>query len=115
MAYNLPTHIKGDTFDGVEFTLVLNSAPVDLTNAVIDMDVRKKVNPKSSSLLRISSTTGGIEIGTPATSGIFSIVPQIVDIAAGEYVYDIQIAFPDGEVKTYIAGDWTITQDITHG
>jgi hypothetical protein len=115
MAYNLPTHIKGDTFDGVEFTLILNGSPIDLTDTQIDMDIRKKTMPKGSRLLRISSLDGGMEILSPPASGVFNIAPQIIDIPEGTYVYDIQFSFPNNEVKTYIAGEWTITQDITHG
>jgi len=111
--YNFPTHIKGDTFDGAQFTLSLNGSAIDLTDAIITMDMR--LTPSGVSVKRLTSVgDADITIGTPASDGIFTINNQIIDVDAGKYYYDIQTEFPDGTVKTYIQGIWLIIQDVTY-
>lgn len=112
MSITLPEHKKGDTFNGQQFTLNINGSPADLTGASIRMDLRKvKTGPY---VLRLSTDNGGISILVPV-SGIFQINPQIIDVQAATYFYDIETTFQDGTVKTYIDGTWLISQDVTYG
>lgn len=111
----LPTHYKGDTFEGQQFTVVVNGSALNLANvSVITMDVRKSGNTKL--ILRLSTNVeyGGITV-VDAPNGIFQIDEQIIDIPAEDYVYDIEFTFTNGKKKTYVYGTWTITQDVTHG
>lgn len=110
--YNFPSHIKGDTFDGAAFTLTLNGAAIDLTDSIITMDVRL-VKTGVSAKRFTSVANENITITVPL-EGKFEINNQVVDINAGRYFYDIQIEFPDGTIKTYISGTWTIVQDVTY-
>lgn len=113
VSYNFPNHKKGDTFNGIQFTINVNGSPLNLTGASIAMDLR--LTPTGASVERFSTAVGeGITISTPKTAGIFTLDTQIIDIAAGDYYYDIQITLANSTIKTYIGGRWIIEQDITY-
>lgn len=106
------SHIKGDTFDAVNFEIKKDGVAIDLTGATIKMQLRKNANDVSPALSLTSVSSAGITI-TSATLGQFSINQQIINIEVGNYQYDIQITLASGVVKTYIAGAFNITQEIT--
>jgi len=111
--YNFPSHIKGDTFNGVLFTLELNGVPIDLTNCILTMDLR--LTKAGVSVERFTSVADEhITISSPPTLGTFTFNNQIISVNAGDYFYDIQLVFPDGIIKTYISGRWKIIQDVTY-
>lgn len=102
---------RGDTFDEVAFELKKDGVAVDLTGATIHMQVRKA--PGSPVLLDfISTASAGITI-TDATAGKFKINSTIINLDANGYLYDIQITFSSGEVRTWISGQFTVSNDIT--
>lgn len=109
MYYNFPDHIKGDTWNVTNFTINVNDNPKDLTSATIAM----KIRDRNGILLKSLSTGSGLTI-TDATAGKFKIDAQVLDISIGTHKYDIEITFPDGTVKTWIAGKITIIQDMTY-
>jgi hypothetical protein len=112
-SYNIPSVIKGDNFNGVLFTISVNNVPIDLTGAIITMDLR--LTKLGVSAKRFTSVgNAGITIVAPATDGKFTLNNQVIDITATKYFYDIQIVFADGTVKTYICGRWEIIQDVTY-
>lgn len=106
MTYDFPTHVDGDTFDGVRFTVKANGSPVDLTDATIDM------NMEVLSSIRTFSTSGSqLAIQTPPTDGIFEFSKQIVSVGVfGTFPYEIIFYLRNGDVKTYLKGNWTITR-----
>lgn len=106
------THIKGDTFDEVAFQLKINEEVVDLTGAVIKMQLRKKYSDTTAALSLTSVSSAGITI-TNAATGQFKINAQIIDIEVYNYVYDIQITLASGVVKTYVQGGFNITNEVT--
>lgn len=106
------THIKGDTFNEVPFELKINGVAVNLTGATIKMQLKKNAIDTASALSLTSVGSAGITITTPA-SGLFKINTQVINIEPYPYVYDMQFTFASGEIKTYINGQFTITQDIT--
>ena len=99
MKYDFPTHEKGDTFNGVQFELMINGVEKDLTDVIINMTVNKKV---------FSTVTGELLI-TDALLGKFQFKKQIVTMPPKNYNYEIVFIFPNGDVKTYIEGTWKIT------
>lgn len=110
MALNFQ-NIKGDTFDEVSFELLLNSNPYSLVDAVIRMQLRKEYG--GIVFLSLTSVANaGITI-TNAANGLFKINEQIIDICAFNYIYDIEIEFGDGTVRTYISGNFLIKNDVT--
>ena len=106
------THKKGDTFDEVAFSLKINNVVVNLTGAVIKMQLKKNDDPSVSYLSLTSVASAGITITSP-TAGLFKINSQIIDIEPFNYVYDIQITYASGIVKTYVSGNFNITKDVT--
>jgi hypothetical protein len=110
MSYNF-THIKGDTFDEMPFAILKNAVAVNLTGAIIRMQLRSECG----GLIALSLTSvasAGITI-TNAVGGLFKINKQIINIASGNYAYDLEILFSDGTVKTWLSGEFLIECDIT--
>lgn len=105
-------HIKGDTFDEVAFQLKINDSAVNLTGAVIKMQLRKCYTDTNAALSLTSVSSAGITI-TNASEGRFKINSQIIDIEVYNYVYDIQITLSSGVVKTYVQGGFNITNEVT--
>ena len=104
------THIKGDTFYEVDFEILKNQEAIDLTDAVIRMQVRQ--NYGGAIVLNFTSIDDeGITI-TDAVDGKFKINQRIIDIPAFNYIYDIQFTI-DGVVKTYVSGNFLVTNDVT--
>ena len=91
-------HIKGDTFEAVNF-------------AVIKMQLKKECGGVIA-LNLTSVASAGLTI-TNAAGGLFKINKQIINIPEYNYVYDIEITFSDGTVKTWVEGNFVIKCDIT--
>jgi len=103
--------LRGDTFKEYPFEILINSDPLDLTDAVIKMDVKK--DACGIPLLSLSSVMdNGITI-TDAVSGLFKINEQIINIPAGNYQYDIQITLENGTVNTWVGGLFQVINTIT--
>ena len=106
------THIKGDTFDEVAFSIKINNVVLDLTGAVIKMQLKKSGDLTVAILALTSVGAAGITI-TNASGGLFKINQQIIDIEVFNYLYDIQLTLASGVVKTYVSGTFSITKEIT--
>jgi hypothetical protein len=104
-------NIKGDTFDQVTFEVKINDVAVNLTGAVIRMQLRKEYGGVVA-LSLTSVANAGITI-TNAASGLFKINKQIINVAPYNYIYDIEIDFDNGDVKTWISGNFLILADVT--
>jgi len=105
------THIKGDTFEAVNFAMILNSVVLNLTGCTLRMQLRKEYGGVIF-LSLTSVASAGITI-TNASGGLFKINRQIINIDAANYIYDIELIKADGTVKTYINGNFVITNDVT--
>lgn len=108
--YNFPDHTNGDTFKGVEFEILVNSSPLDLTGSNITMQIRESYS--SPSKIEFTTINSELEI-TDATNGKFKFKEQIVKVVPRKYVYDIQIVLSNGNKFTYIKGYWIIHPDVT--
>lgn len=115
--YDFPDHKKGDTFLGIQFEVLINSAAVDLTGAVIKGRFKGQYGYNTYLLSTEASTVpepvdGSITV-TDATAGIFTVDNQVIDWFADTYDYDMQITLSSGEVYTFFEGTFTIEADIT--
>ena len=109
MTYDILTHEKGDTFEGVTFTVEVNGSILDLIGATIVATFILQTNCAIQHTLT-SEVGGGITIAdTSPSSGVFYIDQQIIDWRAGVYNYEIKFTLADGRVKTYLEGTWEIT------
>lgn len=103
-------HYRGDSFQALPMVYKSNGSPVDLTDAVIRMQLKKE-NDGVAYLDLTSENNQGITITDP-TGGAFKINKQVIDIHAGNYVYDIEFDI-DGTIETLIKGEFIITNDVT--
>ena len=101
---------RGDSFGGVQFRIIRNGQALDLTGSSIKADFKNRQSGRI--VLSMSNANGLIDIIYPE-GGIFIFAPQIISVQSGVYLYDVQITFGDGSVKTYIEGTMKVEQDIT--
>lgn len=105
------SHIQGDTFEAVNFQIIKNAVALNLTGAIIKMQLKKECGGVPIlSLTTVASA--GLTINN-ASIGLFRINTQIINIPEYNYLYDIEITFADGTVKTYVEGNFVIKCDIT--
>ena len=110
--YNFADKVKGDTLETVQFTVQVNSAPLDLTDCTILAQFKKQPCQTYDYQLGSDVAIGGITI-TNAVGGVFQIDERILSWKQGTYFYDIQFTWTDGTVKTYIGGTIKIVEDVT--
>lgn len=100
---------RNDTWSQV-MVITANDVPVSLVGAEVEIQVRKKPNSTDAEMT-LTETNGGITVGGVNNNQITINYP--VDIAAGTYVYDMVVLFPNGNEKTYIWGNFIVYEDIT--
>lgn len=111
MTYDIPTAKRGDTWDGINSICIsVNGVPANLTGASIKAEFRKSID--SPVALTLSTDNGGIVVINP-TGGLIQFPPKLIEIPFGTYMYDLQVTYANGVVKTYFSGTWIITPDIT--
>jgi hypothetical protein len=104
--YNISA-IQDDTWNGATFTMTLNGAALTLTGSTITMKIARKNDGVVIKTLD-NAANGGIVI---TAANVFSVSPFAPDFPVGKYDYDIQIAFADLTVKTYIKGNFCLNGD----
>jgi hypothetical protein len=105
------THLKGDTFEAVNFQMLINTVALNLTGCTLRMQLRKEYG----GIVYLSLTSvanAGLTITNPA-NGLFKINRQIINLDSANYIYDIELIKADGTIKTYINGNFSITNDVT--
>ena len=102
--YDFPDHESGDTFEGVTFTVTVNDAVLNLTDATIVATF--SANGKTYT----PSTTGGELTITNAVAWIFTFDKQVISYCPATYSYEMVFTLSTGDVKTYIEGTWKITR-----
>lgn len=112
MNYTIPTHRRGDTWDGISsLTLGISATSLNLTGATIKMQLREY--PNAPVVLVFSTEDNTIEIINP-TAGTIRIPKKVIDINPSDYMYDIEAVLSNGDVKTTVEGKWKIIPDITY-
>lgn len=102
---------RGDTFMEVPFQINVNAVPLDLTGAILRMQLRTDYG--GDVYLDLTSVNdNGLTITNP-TNGEFKINQRIIELEAFSYKYDIQITLANGEVKTWIEGIFNVSNDVT--
>lgn len=102
--------VKGDTFKGAQFEMLVNGVSKNLTGAAIKVQFREKT--KTGIVKKTIEIGSGITV-TNAVNGLFTINPFIVDFNVGKNFYDVQIIDAGGVVKTYVEGYFEVLQDVT--
>ena len=111
IVYNINSHVAGDTWIGIpQITIQRNGSAVDLTNALLEMQVRASID---SPIVLELNQNNGITILSPASAGNLRLNSQIIDIPVGNYIYDLKITLNTGEVKTEMGGNWPIISHVS--
>jgi hypothetical protein len=92
------------------FAITADNVAVNLTGSTITIQVRKTAN---ASAVDLSLSTGGNGITIAGASNNQIVLNKVVNIAAGNYLYDMNVTFPSGVVKTYVWGTFLVQEDIT--
>jgi hypothetical protein len=99
---------RGDSFDW-KFTFWANTQktiPYDLTGAVAEAQIRLKPNDTVLAALDCTITQPNT-IDVALTHEICEYLP------VGAAVWDLQVTYPTGGVKTLVAGAVKVTADVT--
>ena len=106
---NLGTWVRGDTISQKQVTLTQTvdsvTTPVDLTGVGIALTFQNHND-------KVQKSIGAGVTLTDAVNGVFRIDKFALE-EKGEWHYDLQFIFPNGDVKTYLAGTVTILNDVT--
>ncbi len=92
------------------FAITADNVAVNLTGSTITIQVRKTAN---ATAIDLSLSTGGNGITIAGASNNQIVLNKVVNIAAGNYLYDMNVTFPSGVVKTYVWGTFLVQEDIT--
>jgi hypothetical protein len=108
-----PDIIKGDTFTGLKMTFYdgegEDKTPMDLTGASVVIAFKKGAGQNAVFAFKTSDAT--ITIPAPANGQIF-LMPRVMNYPAYTYVFDVEVTFLSGTVKTYFKGNWRVCQDV---
>jgi hypothetical protein len=103
---------QGATFNKV-LTYSIDGEPVNLTTYSARMQVREKytsTNPE----INISTINGGIVLGGAAGTITINIVSsETRDLAAKDYVYDLELVSSSNIVIRLIEGKFIVTPEVT--
>jgi len=100
---------RNQTFSRVRFIYNLNGLPLDLTGASIEAKFRYKNN--CGPVVKTITELDGITI-TDATEGLFQIDKFTpITFAPALYCFDIEITFPNGDVKTWVECSFNVLED----
>lgn len=112
--FDFADHYKGDGLKSFDIKLKFKTGtPVDLTDAVVRMQLRTLYSRKSA--FEFSSLGDGEALLTiDAVEGVISF-PTLPtwEIPSYVYDYDLQVEHASGFVATYLKGKWKVNQDIT--
>lgn len=111
---SLGTHVKGDTFNPVTFTITETvdgvAEPLNILGASAKMFF--KTTPTGTAALEMTIANGKLVI-IDGTGGEIGIVKQIINIAAAYYIWDLEITLSNGDIYTVASGSLNIQQDIS--
>ena len=101
--YNFPCIIAGQTFNGVEFTILVNGNPVNIIAVEATF-----LSTKGKFVL--TNGAGFTIIDGP--NGKIGLDKQIIDWPFGSYDYQIKTTLFGGDEKYYISGKWVILKEL---
>lgn len=112
-----PGRYNMKVYQGSTWTLApqwkIDGTYVNVTGYTAAMSV--KYSPTSvSSIIDLTSSNGRITVGT--TDGKFTLsltAATTTGLAAGDYVYDLEVTAPDGTVTRLLEGGFTVYEGVT--
>lgn len=101
---------RGDT-PVFSFTLKEDGSPIDITGSSFLLTVDPSPAPTGSGD-NLFQLTGSIPVGTDGVVQ-FQATAMQMDLAPGVYFYDVQWTDAASAIRTIIAGEFEIRQDVT--
>ena len=95
------------------FTWKAGGEPVDLAEYTGRMQIRETIDAEEV-IAELTSDNGGIIIGPDV--GTFTLYMSATETAALDFdsaVYDVELQSPNGDVTRILAGDVTLTREVT--
>lgn len=109
--YNIPDHIRGDTWDGIILTLSADGVPVNLTSV---SSIVAEFRPSVDAPVALTFTTANSSLLViEPLSGVVQFTSRVIEVPFQIYYYDVQVNYTNGTKKTRAKGSWKITPDIT--
>lgn len=112
--------MRGDTYAfGVVATYEATGAPLDLTGAKVWATFKTDLADDDGVLpgFQLSTTSSGVSITAPATSGTIVVtVPPSATASLEDttlFFWDVQVRLSDGVTKTVARGTLTFLADVT--
>ena len=110
MTYDIPPHITGDTWEGINsITFQRNNSALNLTNAFVEMEVLRSID--SPVVFSLNSSNSGVLITNPL-NGTISVPATTLNIPVDLYKWRIRLKLQNNEVKTYLMGHWPIVSNL---
>ena len=104
--YNIPAIKRGDTMDPFRFTVKNKLGEVIIPSSVC-CQVRDSRGKLVISLpTDVDSSTGAVKVG-----GLHAQVTST--LKAGDYTYDVEFTSPEGRVRTYLEGEFSVIEDVS--
>jgi hypothetical protein len=104
---------QGSTFVK-ELTWKIEDTPVNLSGYSARMQVREKYSTPYTTIDLNSEEDGGISLGEESGTILIYINSEITESTfAKEYVYDLKIIDPSGDVFRIIEGKFIVTPEVT--
>ena len=124
-------HFVGDTWNGMELLLedleadgVTVIGPVDLTGCSIRSQFRKSAKGGVAFEFKTEDETikivdyveldeNDVEVSRVANC-VAQYQPRDMDFDAASYIFDVEVTFPDGCIKTLLKSGWNLINDVSH-
>jgi hypothetical protein len=104
-------------YQGSTFTLApqwkIDGSYVNVTGYTAAMSVKNSPS-SSTTIISLTSSNGRITVGT--TDGKFTLnlsAATTTSLAAGQYVYDLEVTSPGGVVTRLLEGGFTVYEGVT--
>lgn len=103
---------RGETFNGFVLTVSDSlSQPIDLTDSLVNMDVKSSACATTSEL---SFSTGNNTIAIlDGVNGVLAVLPVVIDISPKSLYYDLKIVLADTTTIYPIGGNFIVSNNIT--
>jgi|SRR5215471_12357454 len=98
---------QGDDYTGTLTVYDPNGLPMDLTGYTALAQIRTDVADVASTIVATITT----DIQSPLI--VISLTHDVTETLKGKYVWDLQVTSPSGSIKTLVAGQITVTQEVT--
>lgn len=105
------TFSQGATWK-LNLTYESGDSPMDLTNYTARMQARSTYD-SSTAVLNLTNGSGITLGGTAGTIALLVGATTTAAIGAAQYVYDLEIQSPSGEVTRVVEGSLVVTPEVT--